>query len=390
MPSCTRKRVVRKKVKLHKCRSPRTVRKLRCKWICRKGKLKKLHGRRLRSICCIRGPRGLRGRRGRIGAAGPQGPAGPAGPQGASGTQAAYGNGSAGELIVPAGQVLDLSTPSGAATLPAGSNLQFSRIEIAGTLILPSGLVLQSTGPVVVTGSIVILPGAQDSGKGTPNPGVSLADAGPYNGGIGLSPLQSTRILSSAVAGGAGSRVLLGGGGEGGGGLTLLAQGPIQIASGAVVSAAGRDGTNPQTPGRGIVGSGGGAGGTLVIASKQAMTIAGTLDASGGDGADGWDGNGGDGEGGGGGGGGGIIYLLSSSPPAVTGTLQVNGGQGGANASGVTGLITIGGGGGANGGNGGNGGGTPVTGQPPVAAGPGQAGQVLQTVTPEPEALFLF
>lgn len=184
------------------------------------------------------------------------------------GINSIYGDGSAGELHVGLGQTLKLET-----TPPTGANLQFSSVLVEGDLIVPSGLVLQSSGNITVagTGTLSILPGAKDSGNGSPHLGVSLAEAGPSNGGIGLRLLQAAKVtLPNAAAGGVGSRVLLG--------------------------------------------------------------------------------NGGDGEGGGGGGSGGIIHLISSTPPTVTGTLQVTGGSPGANAPGTTGNIAVGGGGGACGG----------------------------------------
>ncbi|WP_146250323.1 hypothetical protein [Paenibacillus flagellatus] len=283
-----------------------------------------------------------------------------------------------------------MNTLAGLAALPAGFNLQFSEIRIEGTLILPSGIVLQASGNILITGAVHVLAGGADSGNGSPNPGVSIAEAGPFSGGIGLGPLQASQItLPKAAAGGAGSRVLLGGGGEGGGALVLLAGGAIHIGAGALVAANGNDGTNPQLAGAGIAGSGGGAGGIIVMAARGPLTVDGTITANGGRGADGWDGDGGDGEGGGGGGSGGIVHLISVHAPVVAGTLQVNGGTGGGNAPGVTGIVTAGGGGGACGGNGGNGGGTPAPGLPVAASQPGQIGQALQTVTPTPEHLFL-
>lgn len=336
------------------------------------------------------GPQGIQGiSETAVGLIGPAGPQGPLGPQGIDGLLAVYGDGSAGELLINSGQVVDLSVPGSLAALPSGTNLQFSRVEIAGTLIIPSGITIQSSGDLMISGVVTVLPGAADSGNGSPNEGISAAAAGPYNGGIGLGSLQAAQVIPTAAGGGAGSRPLLGSGGEGGGSLILAAQGQVVIANGALITANGNHGVNPLSAGSGIVGSGGGAGGFILIAAKNSITIAGTLAAAGGNGAIGWDGNGGDGEGGGGGGSGGVIHLISTVSPTVTGTLQLNGGIGGVNAMGVTGIVTVGGGGGANGGNGGNGGGTPVAGQPAVDPQPGQVGQVLVTITPEPENWFV-
>jgi hypothetical protein len=319
-----------------------------------------------------------------MGSPGPQGPPGPPGMR-------IYGDGSAGLLIVEAGQVLDVSEVEGLRNLPAGANLQFSYIEIAGELILPSGTVLRSTSDIIITGMVTVNPGAQDSGNGNPHPGRSLAAAGPYSAGVGLGELQASQILlPGATAGGAGHRVLEGTGGSGGGGIVLLAEGDITIANGAVITADGENGMNPQTMGRGIIGTGGGAGGIIIIAGKGKLTINGLVRARGGNGADGWDGNAGDGEGGGGGGGGGIVHLISTITPIVgLSSINVNGGSGGTNAPGVTGHIIVGGGGGACGGNGGNGGGVPIIGQSTFNPLPGDAGYIFQTIVPAPENLFI-
>ncbi len=301
-----------------------------------------------------------------------------------------YGDGSAGPLVVEAGQVLDVSAVGGLGNLPAGANLQFSSIQIAGELILPSGTVLRSTSDIIITGMITVKPGVKDSGNGDPHPGISLAASGPYNAGIGLGELQASQIyLPSATAGGAGHRTLEGTGGSGGGGLVLLAQGNISITSTAIITANGENGMNPQTGGRGIVGTGGGAGGVIVMAAKGTLTISGNIHAHGGNGANGWNGNGGDGEGGGGGGGGGIVHLISTSTPSVAGSINISGGSGGTNASGSTGNIIVGGGGGACGGNGGNGGGIPIFGQGTFNPLSGNPGYVFQTVVPVPENLFI-
>ncbi|MCM3570957.1 hypothetical protein [Neobacillus mesonae] len=304
------------------------------------------------------------------------------------GCQCVYGDGSAGPLIVEEGQTLDASIAGGLVNLPAGANLQFSHIEIAGVLILPSGMVLRSSGDITITGTVTVNPGTHDSGNGEPHPGRSLAAAGIYNGGVGLGELQASQILlPGPAAGGAGQRILEGIGGSGGGSVIFLAEGNISISG--IVRADGEDGGNPQTLGRQIVGSGGGAGGIIVAASKGTQTINGVISAIGGNGANGWDGNGGDGAGGGGGGGGGIIHLISTIPPIVTGTIKINGGLGGQNASGVTGHIAVGGGGGACGGNGGNGGGSPIIGQAAIAAQSGIQGQFFQTIVPSPENLLI-
>ena len=77
-----------------------------------------------------------------------------------------YGDGSAGPLIVGAGQTLDVSGSGELANLPAGANLQFSSIEIAGELILPGGTFLRSKSNITITGIVTVNPSAQDSGNG--------------------------------------------------------------------------------------------------------------------------------------------------------------------------------------------------------------------------------
>ncbi len=317
---------------------------------------------------------------------GPQGPSGAQGPQGPSGASGVYGDSSAGAYSVAVGQTVDLSIASGIATLPASMNMQFTNVTIAGTLYVPSGTVIRATGSVVVTGAIIVLPGAADNGGGEAHPGVSRAPAGTFSGGTGLTQIQAARLLRlDAVAGGAGSRAINTSGSEGGGSFMIVAQGNVQIVSGASISADGNNGVNPQTAGTGIVGPGGGAGGVIVVVSKGTITMAGALHANGGSGASGWDGNGGVGEGGGGGGGG-IIQLISPSAASVTGSIQVNGGAGGSNAG--TGSLAAGGGGGASGGNGGNGGGTAYTGQSVTNPQSGLVGYSLQTTAPAPENLL--
>lgn len=62
---------------------------------------------------------------------------------------------------------------------------------------------LQSSSDIIITGAVLVLTGAADSGNGTPNFGVSIADAGPYSGGIGLSALQAAQVIPQSAAGGA-------------------------------------------------------------------------------------------------------------------------------------------------------------------------------------------
>jgi hypothetical protein len=248
---------------------------------------------------------------------------------------------------------------------------------------------LRATGNVTVSGTVVVLPGTEDSGSGTaePHPGVARAPAGSHGGGIGLTVLQASQLTRPTVGGGAGGRSHIAQGGEGGGSLVIAARGSVSVPAGGSISANGNNGVNPNTAGLGITGPGGGAGGVILIASGTSISIAGSLRANGGNGANGFDGNGGTfAEGGGGGGGGGIIHLIAPSTPTVSGPLQVSAGSAGAN-NGTGTTVNTGGGGGACGGNGGNGGGTlsGVT----LTPSNGQSGHTLTTRAPLPETLLL-
>ncbi|WP_425117469.1 DUF7151 family protein [Archangium violaceum] len=338
-----------------------------------------------RYVC--NGPKGDTGTPGTPGGAGPQGPSGAVG---------LYGDGSAGALNLLNGQTLDLTDPANVASLPAGLNTQFSTITISGVLTVPSGTLLRATGDITVngTGRIVVAQGVEDTGNGEAPQGVARTPASTYSGGQAISGLQAAQVLRPQVAGGgAGARIYAGdgaNGGAGGGSLIIASGGSVRIISGASITANGQSGTNPGTAGASILGTGGGAGGVIIVAAKGAITLAGTIQANGGNGADGFNGNGGTGEGGGGGGGGGIIHLLSSSAATITGSTVVNGGNPGNNAAATTGSsITTAGGGGACGGNGGNGGGFIPGTATVVTATAGQPGQVLRTVAPAPENLLL-
>jgi hypothetical protein len=336
------------------------------------------------------GPQGIQGVQGPQGIQGIQGVPGAQGPSGPSGASGVYGDGSAGSLSVAVGNTLDLRTTTGIANLPAGLNTQFTTVNIAGTLIVPSGFTLRATANVTISGTITVEPGAADSGANAPHPGVSLSPAATFVGGTGLTSLQAAQINHFAVVGGgAGSRNRSNTGSGGGGSFRIVAQGNISIPVGGSINASGENATNLQIAGQGIVGGGGGAGGVVILVAKGTLTVAGAIRANGGNGSNGFDGNGGSGEGGGGGGGGGIIRLIASSAPSVTGTTQVNGGTGGANVIGSSTGVGFGGGGGACGGSGGTGGGVVVFGQPAVAPTNGSAGYVLTTVAANPENLLL-
>ncbi|UKS26312.1 collagen-like protein [Paenibacillus sp. HWE-109] len=355
------------------------------------------------------GPTGAPGPKGDIGVTGPAGPAGPQGiagvagvngpmgPMGLPGQLAIYGDGTAGAFSVPVGSTLDLTTLSGFNSLAGKDHFQFTSINIAGNLIIPSGVVLRATGDVTITGTITVATAAQDSGNGAPHPGLSLAAPGTTfaspnansSGGIGLSALTASHILTPPTsAGGAGDRNYQTTGGEGGGSLSIMAKGNIRVNVGGAINANGMNATNPGGASD-ISGGGGGGGGVIILVAKGSMTIGGTLRTNGGNGAIGVNGNAGtSGSGGGGGGGGGIIHLISSSSPAVTGTIQVNGGAAGTDAN--TGATNYpGGGGGASGGNGGKGGAYDTSSAAFVAAQAGGAGYTFTTVVPEPENIII-
>lgn len=333
------------------------------------------------------GPAGPAGPVGPAGATGPAGPTGATGPQGLPGALALYGDGSAGALTVPVGSTLDLSSSTVVNAQPFRTNLQFTNITIAGTLIVPSGTRLTATGDVTLSGSLVVLTGARDSGNGPAHPGLSRSTAALFHGGLGVPLLAAGHLAVGPVAGGSGDVTTSGTGGEGGGALLLAAAGTLSIPTGGSITANGSDGVNLGAVGE-VAGPGGGAGGLVVLVGKGGLSIAGAVRANGGSGGDGFEGNIANtiGASGGGGGGGGIVHLLSSSPITVTGTVQANGGAAGLDTFGSS--TVSGGGGGALGGSGGNAGGNAAPWIPASAAQPGGAGHVIQKVVPSPENLL--
>ena len=336
----------------------------------------------LRRYTCngAQGPQGPIGATGATGATGPQGvpgPAGATGPQGAPGILGAYGDGSAGAL--------NIATNTDWTTTFSGANLQFTDITVATgvMLVVPSGTILRATGNVTINGAILVTQGAVDNGTFRPHPGVGLGAASNPQQGIGLSQTAAARLVKlPEYGGGAGARNATCTGGGGGGSFAIYARGTLSVPLGGSITASGLPSINPATGTVGVPGGGGGGGGLIVLMGKTSVSVAGTLQAAGGNGSPGFDGNLGNAEGGGGGGGGGIILLLSSTAPTVTGTIGVSGGSAGANA-GASATINAGGGGGGAGGNGGSGGSTTTT---PTA---GSAGYLIQSTLPTPEALLL-
>gem|GEM_PF-5017317 len=258
--------------------------------------------------------------------------------------------------------------------LAGRQHLQFTNVNIGGTLIVPSGVVLRANWDVTVSGSILVDPGSDVSGAGPaeaggrgrppvcPRAASALACSKPLNS-FGPAPRaaaperRSPNPRSLGVVAPSSSLRR---------GRSVWWRGARSTPRGQSAPAAASN-----TPGEG-----GGAGGVIVIAGKSSVTGAGAVRAGGGRGADG-DSTGGAGKGGGGG----VIHLISTSTPSITGTVDVPGGAAGVSAapSGGSVATTSGGGGGACGGNGGAGG---VTGAPTPGA--GSTGRLLQTVTPQP------
>jgi hypothetical protein len=286
------------------------------------------------------------------------------------------------------GNTLNLTDPAVVNAQPYRTNNQFTNINIAGSLIVPSGTVLRAMGDVTVTGTITVAPGTEDTGNGPAQPGVSRGIPGPIHGGTGVTLLTAARLTRpEPAAGGSGDRTANATGGEGGGSLVIAALGNVSIPVGGNIAANGTNGVNTATTGD-VGGPGGGAGGIIVIAARGNITVGGNIRANGGNGGNGFNGTttGTNGVGGGGGGGGGIIHLISPNPFSVTGSLQVNGGAPGADVVQTT--HTSGGGGGACGGDGGDGGGNIVFSGPFTAAQAGSVGHIIQLVTAAPENLL--
>ncbi|HEY8562773.1 MAG TPA: hypothetical protein VIL74_20515 [Pyrinomonadaceae bacterium] len=336
------------------------------------------------------GPQGIPGSTGATGATGPQGPQGsqgPQGPQGPAGSLGLYGDGSAGALNVAVGNTLDLSNTSAINSLPSRTNFQFTSINVAGNLIVPSGTVLRATGNVTVTGTITVLTATVSQGGFTPA-GIAKSPAAVFFGGDGISLISAAAINNGAgVGGAAGHRINGNTGGEGGGSFFIFAQGSVIVPAGGSIAANGTNAVNASTAN--AAGAGGGAGGIIVMIGKAGLTVGGAVRANGGAGANGVLISGTNIFGGGGGGGGGIIQMLSANPISVTGTLQANGGGAGTSVGAGPTTGGNGGGGGASGGNGGDGGGTLVFGTPATAPQAGSAGYIIQTVVPAPENLML-
>lgn len=155
------------------------------------------------------------------------------------------------------------------------------------------------------------------------------------NGGCGVSALTTSNggtpysywLLGGSGGGGGGNDgtggTAGGAGGNGGGSLIVCAAGAIDCKALSVINALGQAGA---TPGTGGSGGGGGSGGMVFLASRTSVTVAGTINVTGGAG-----GNGAGSSQAGGGGGGGAGRILCWSPSNSTGsaTFTMTGGAAG-------------------------------------------------------------
>ena len=265
-----------------------------------------------------------------------------------------FGDGTAGPLDVAAGATVNLSDPAVVKTLSAGGNMQFSSINIAGTLYVPSGMILRSTSTISVTGSIMVNTWADPSVVPT---GVGSRMASQGVGAIGVGYVAAIHMRNAGPLGGSpGQRLNTDAtGGAGGGTLTMAAIGTIEVAQGAVIAANGTTAV-AWCGGGDRPGPGGGAGGIISMISKKSITVAGKITANGGAGGEGCnDQPNGFGVLGGGGGGGGIIRLAAPAVATSGAVIQVTGGAAGKDNKDWPNKSQYGSGGGACGGNGGGG-----------------------------------
>jgi len=157
---------------------------------------------------------------------------------------------------------------------------------------------------------------------------------------LGKTPTDTVAIQNvRASTGGRGGRSNVGAsgglGGNGGGGLQIFCRNLYNYGTIAANGANGANGVGSPYIFSGGGGGGGGAGGLIYIVA-HGIRNAGTVQSRGGSGGKGGDGDplNGDGGGGGGGGSGGIIYLFySKEASSISGTFDVSGGSGGAGGS---------------------------------------------------------
>jgi hypothetical protein len=323
----------------------------------------------------------------------------------------AYGDGSAGDLVVTDHPDAFFGVNRMFEHLVKDRNTQFSSITIPEGKILgvPAGTILRATGKVTIAGTLAVFAqnnggffnvfqqSIPDSARSEPGnsyapPNAGIAALPPAPGEIGL----STRRVGGGSAGLADrgarntiSTILLRGGGggapgtpnevggDGGGSVMIVAGGPISVESTGQIIA---DGFKSVC---GACGGGGGGGGVIILGSKSLVSLSGKLQAKGGAGAPG-----GASIASGGGGGGGLIVLAA---PVINDTAQksVDGGEGGKQlfAGDIKDAVRMGGaGGGASAGGGGRGSDALQDGS--CAAGQsGGAGEVI-TILTDPTAFF--
>jgi hypothetical protein len=254
-----------------------------------------------------------------------------------------YGDGSAGAATIGVGSTVDWSV-----TPPAGG-VSFTNLTVAGTLIVPSGLIIRATGTVTISGTLVVTPNAGSS-VASQAPTVSSTNSTGGTGGVAVNALLARQMavppLLFGGAAGAGNNGLANQG-VAGGTLTLFAGDTLTLSG--TVRADGTAGYTDVDATKNV--GGGGSGGFVTLAARNAITFQGTglVTARGGQGGAG---NVSLNDRPGGGGGGGVIHLIA---PSLTGaslgtSVLVNGGPAG------TGSLSGGfsGGGGACGGNGGD------------------------------------
>lgn len=246
------------------------------------------------------------------------------GPRGAA-FEPPYGDGAAGDLIVGAGLVVDVSTGTWS-HLAQGQDLEFGDVDVAGTLILPAGHVLRATGSIDISGTVEVAPhpdrwGSQRDGFGSPDGWDTYSVAPPARQLETFLDARADHADRSSYD----ADVLMG---EGGGALTVVASGPITISG--TLRADGRDATPwPANHPSSQPGAGGAGGGLLVVISDDSITVTGTVSATGGDGSDGHlvDPASTSRFCGGGGGGGGLIHLIAPiAPDLAAAHVTVDGG----------------------------------------------------------------
>jgi hypothetical protein len=239
---------------------------------------------------------------------------------------------------------------------PPASGVSFTTITVAGTLVVPSGLILRATGAVNISGNLVVLAnGGSPVATQAPTLGSSSTSG---TGGVAINALLARQLtvppLLFGGAGGAGNNGLANQG-VAGGTLTLFAGDTLTL--GGLVKADGTAGYTDVDATKNV--GGGGSGGFLTLAARNGITIQGTglVTARGGQGGNG---NSTLGNRPGGGGGGGVIHLIAPTLAGVSlgSSVLVNGGPAGAGA--LSGGYS--GGGGACGGNGGDSGSAGSTG----------------------------